>query len=274
MPAASHSKAAVLVLQDAWHCDKCQKAQSAGAKAAPKPPAGKADGPAKRKSGAMKNGRKASAAAVAASSVLSPEQRAVKAAADTSRMVDGGRVHLALPASRGLSMARRGRDSNKHKRLFVHGQEGGLRVSICHLGGRYAFTNVEDHAWNACTHDRGHPHAEGSSTCALCTCPSASQCQIACLHAERQQHSCGRPFPEHGTSLTAPQLIGSSVKPSYARGCHNCPFHDLLAKHCTHAICRHDFVLALKSVTVFAARREGVVHHLSGRDLAARPGSH
>ena len=40
-----------------------------------------------------------------------------------------GRVHMAAPAQRAVSGARRERNSNKHKRLFLPGEPGGLIVS-------------------------------------------------------------------------------------------------------------------------------------------------
>ncbi len=41
-----------------------------------------------------------------------------------------GRVHMAAPAQRAVSGARRERNSNKHKRLFLPGEPGGLTVSL------------------------------------------------------------------------------------------------------------------------------------------------
>ena len=41
-----------------------------------------------------------------------------------------GRVHMAAPAQRAVSGARRERNSNKHKRLFLPNEPGGLIVSV------------------------------------------------------------------------------------------------------------------------------------------------
>ena len=43
--------------------------------------------------------------------------------------VVAGRVHMAAPAQRAVSGARRERNSNKHKRLFLPNEPGGLIVS-------------------------------------------------------------------------------------------------------------------------------------------------
>jgi hypothetical protein len=40
------------------------------------------------------------------------------------------RVHMAAPAQRAVSGARRERNSNKHKRLFLPNEPGGLTVSL------------------------------------------------------------------------------------------------------------------------------------------------
>lgn len=48
--------------------------------------------------------------------------------------VSPGRVHMAAPSSRGMTAARRERNSNKHKRLF-DGEPGGLKVGALPLGG-------------------------------------------------------------------------------------------------------------------------------------------
>ena len=44
-------------------------------------------------------------------------------------LVVAGRVHMAAPAQRAVSGARRERNSNKHKRLFLPNEPGGLIVS-------------------------------------------------------------------------------------------------------------------------------------------------
>ncbi len=111
------SHTAMLCMQGDWFCDACT-ARGRHPRQSKLPPPQQQPKPrcaAKAQSG----GRQAKGGASAASGALPRLAGSVGAS---------GRVHMAAPAQRGVSGARRERNSNKHKRLFLPDEPGGLKV--------------------------------------------------------------------------------------------------------------------------------------------------